>query len=193
MHPIGCVAQTKMNKRGKAVVEILVLLIVVVTTSVVVLLLVKGGVLSVRADAGDQPILNTEFIPFGRGGSLVIKEIKFCSYVDEEFNCLRELKDFTIGSDVHVWVLVESSPYDGNVMLVSNYQIKNPSGEIVLEVDESNNFHFDLISDDVEPVVFTNYFTTANGASLGEHTLNIIIENPLLNKKVIASRKFTLR
>jgi hypothetical protein len=77
--------------------------------------------------------------------------------------------------------------------LVENYRIRNPYGEIILDVDQKNNLHFDVSSKErVEMVTFKDYFKLGNDLPLGEYTLELVIENPLLDKKVVRSEKFVV-
>src|SRR3989344_3324579 len=121
-----------MNNRG-SVMEVLVLMIVVVLTSGVILLLVNTGIITVKAQS-NEPILNTEFIPLGREGSLVIKEFKFCENVDESYNCINEKNSFNLGDEVHFVFKVESSTYNRDILLVENYQLVDPAGKVLLNV-----------------------------------------------------------
>ena len=118
--------------------EILIFLIVVVLTSAVVLFLVQSGIVTVKADGEEVPILNAEFIPVGREGYVAIKEFQFCDMVDELYNCLGEKNTFQIGGEVHFRFVIESSTWNGEVMLVENYKLKSPTGEILLDVDEED-------------------------------------------------------
>src|SRR3989338_8011966 len=98
-----------MNNRG-SVMEVLVLMIVVVLTSGVILLLVNTGVITVKAQS-NEPILNTEFIPLCREGSLVIKDFKFCENVDEFYNCENPKESFARGDKIYFRFVVESRFY----------------------------------------------------------------------------------
>lgn len=182
-----------MKKRGRIAVEILVVLVVMIFTSALILVLVKSGVINVRSDVATEPILNAEFLPGGRIGSLAIEDFEFCDFVDDDFNCFNELRDFTRGQNVYVRFLVESTTYNGDVLLVRNYQIKDPSGEIILQVDQSNSYTFEVEGrEESERVVFADYFVLEDDTLLGEYTLNVIVENPLLEKRVTKSEKFRL-
>ncbi|MAG60540.1 hypothetical protein CL619_02020, partial [archaeon] len=65
-----------MNKKGKIVVTVLVVLGVILLTSAGMLMLIKTGMLSVKTSS--ESVLNTEYIPYQRTGSLAIKDFKFC-------------------------------------------------------------------------------------------------------------------
>jgi hypothetical protein len=182
-----------MNNKANAMLETMMLLVAVVVTSGVVLLLVNTGILEVRAQEVQPDVLNTEFIPLGRDGYLVLKEFKFCQYVDSSFACVNEGNFFVRGSDIYVLFLMESSPYNGEVMLVRNYQIRGPDGSVVLSLDEKNNYNFEQFSDkDKQSVAFADYFGTDGTDKVGEYTLDMVIENPLLNKKLTVNKKFML-
>jgi hypothetical protein len=76
-------------------------------------------------------------------------------------------------------------------MLVENYRIKGPTGELLLEVDESNNFNFDLTSNkETEDVTFKDFFIVNQGLPEGQYTMELFIENPLLTKKTTLVKKF---
>ena len=78
-------------------------------------------------------------------------------------------------------------------MLVENYQIKGPNGELLLGVDEKNNFNFDLISNEKkELITFKDFFVVGSDLSEGEYTLELIVNNPLLNKKTTLVKKFQM-
>lgn len=184
-----------MNKSGKVITEILVMMVVIVLTSAIILFLVQSGLITVKAE-GEQPqVLNTEFIPLGREGSLAVKDFKFCVYVDENYNCLSEkdgLKEgFFLGDEVHFFFVVESTTANGEIMLIENYRIKDPSGKVLIDIDAKNNYHFEMSSKDKqETVSFKDYFTLADNSESGEYTLELILENPLLNKKTTLIKPF---
>ena len=173
------------------ITEVLLFLITVMVTSGVVLLLVQQGILSVRADVLDEPLLNTEFIPFERGGELHITKILFCDAIDEQFTCEHETNLFKPGQNVYVLFVAQSSTSNHDIMLVRNYRLLNPGGSLLVESDEKNTYHIDITSDrDEEQVVFSNYFGLPQDAVVGEYTLDVIVENPLLQKKVMVRTTF---
>ena len=180
-----------MNKTA-SVLELLLLLVVVVITSAVVLFLVQSGMISVKA-VSNEPILNTEFIPLGREGSINLQEIKLCEFVDKDFHCFNEKKSFVPGDKVYLVFLVESSAYNGQIMIVRNYRLRNFQGDVILDIDAKNNYNFDLQSPkEKEFVAFADYFTTGKDYLPGEYTIDVILENPLLMKKITSSKKFTV-
>lgn len=173
--------------------QILAFLVVIAFTSGIVLLLVQTGTISVRAE-GEQPsVLNTEFLPYGREGYLVLKELKFCSFVDQKFRCFNEKEEFAGGENVYVVFLVQSSTYQGEIMLVRNYRLLDPLGRVLLDVDEKNNYHVEQASGrEMENVAFADYFTTGKDYAPGEYTLDVVIDNPLLVKTVTVKKRFTI-
>jgi len=183
-----------MNKKASVLIEILIFLVAAVFLSATILFLVKSGIIQTKSSYEEVNVLNTEFLPMGRGGTLALKQFDFCGNVDEKFNCFVTGEKFQPGDNIYVRFLVESSTYNGEIMLVRNYQIKDNNGEIILQVDEKNNYHFSLSSSkEKESIAFADFFTTSAGFSEGAYTLDVIIENPLLNKKITLSKKFVLQ
>ena len=182
------------GRKGSMVIEVLVFLVTIVLTSAVILVLVQKGVLTVRAESQEKTrILDTEFIPFGRGGELRIVNIQFCEIVDEQFHCVGEGNTFSRGERVYVLFNVESTTYNNDVMLARNYRLLNPSGNVVMEVEERNTYHIDVQTEkEREIVVFSNFFELSNDAEFGEYLLDVIVENPLLEKKVTVRVPFML-
>ncbi len=182
-----------MNKKGKVAMEILMMMITIVVTSAIIFLLIQSGLISVRAENSDVSVLNAEFIPMGREGYLTIQDFNFCDFVDPGYNCIGESDSFPLGSQVHFLFVIESSTYNGDVMLVENYRIKGPNGELLLEVDEKNNFHYEISSDETkEQVTFKDFFVVGEELPEGEYTLELFIENPLLNKKTTLIKEFKM-
>ena len=176
-----------MNKKA-TIAQLLGLLITVVLTSAGILLLVQAGIITVRAESTES-VLNTEFIPLGREGSLNLREFRFCGMVDAQLRCIEEKTSFKVGENVYVVFVVESSTYNGQVLLARNYRIKNPNGEVILDVDAKNNYNFDLHSGkEKELVTFADYFTLTD--EVGEYSLDVIVNNALLDKKITATKRF---
>ncbi len=173
--------------------EIVIFLIVVVLTSALVLFLVQSGIVTVKAESEDVSVLNAEFIPVGREGYLAIKEFQFCGAIDDLYNCLEEKSTFQVGEEVHFRFIVESSIWNGEAMIVENYRLKSPSGEVLLDVDEESNYHFNLQSaKKKEDIYFKDYFIINPGSEAGEYTLELVVENPLLNKKATLTKMFLI-
>jgi hypothetical protein len=178
----------KMDTKGRIATQILIMLVVVVLTSAIVFSLVRVGVIEVRQVEGAS-VLNTEFIPFMREGTLVIKEFKFCGLVDEEYRCLEEKELFEAGENIHFRFIVESSAVDGEMMLIENYKVEGPTGDMLLEVDEKYNTYVETESD---RIYFKDYLIGESEDQKGEYTMDLIVENPLLNKKVTLTKKFRI-
>lgn len=183
----------QINKRG-FMTEFLVLLVVIVFTSLTILLLVRYNLLQVKERNEEVQILNMEFIPYGREGTLVMKEFNFCQAVDEQFNCLSPPESFALGEEVHFQFQVESSTSSGQVRLVENYRLLDPSGTVILELDAKNNFNFVLESSGGEELIkMKDYFIVNPDSPEGEYTLELVLENPLLNKKVTLTKKVMIK
>src|SRR3989344_1402087 len=181
----------KVDKKGRIEVELFIVLITIVVTSAVMLLLVKSGTIEVKDDVITEPVLNAEFLPAGREGFLAVKDFAFCGYVDEDLNCIGRQEEFGKTENVYVWFVVESTVTDGQVMLLRNYKMSNPLGEVVLQAEQKNGYNFELSSSrNKENVVFGEFFVLGEDAIIGEYTLDIILEDLLLEKKITLTKKF---
>lgn len=166
-------------------------MIVVVATSALVLILVKTRTIVIRGDVSTEPILNTEFLPMGRAGYLALNEFDFCNFVDENFNCLNQQDEFYPSDDIYLRFVAESTVFNGEVIIVHNYRVKNPSGEVVLEAEQKSDFAFEMKSGrETELVVFSEYFNLGKEAQPGEYTVEMIVRNPLLDKEVTLVKEF---
>ena len=182
-----------MHTKGNVAIQVLLLLLTAVIASAVVLWLVQSGILTVKADNEEVPILNAEFIPVGREGTVAVKDFQWCLAVDDNYNCQQEISHFTLGQEVHFRFTVESSPYNGEVMLVENYRLKDPQEKVILDVEEKNNYQVDLQSErKTEAIAFQDYFVVYPGSEMGEYTLELIMVNPLLNKKTTVVQKISI-
>jgi len=182
-----------MRKKGRIEIEVFIVLITIVVTSAIILLLVKSGTIEVKDDVVTEPVLNAEFLPAGREGFLAVKDFAFCSYVDADLNCLSRQDEFGKTENVYVWFVVESSVMDGQVVLLRNYEMRNPMGELVLQAEQKNIYAVELNSGrNTESVAFGEFFVMGEDARVGEYMLDVIIENVLLNKKVTLTKKFQL-
>lgn len=178
------------SHQGNIAVKILSILVVAVITSVLVLVLVKTGIISVKGEHEPVEVLNMEFLPLRNVGNIDVKEFSFCQSVDETFNCIAK-SSFNFGEQVHFKYLVESAVFDGQVMVVKNYRIKSPSGQLLLDADSKDNFYVDVRSrKPAETITFKDYFTLLGTGETGEYTLELIIENPLIQKKATVVKKF---
>jgi hypothetical protein len=182
-----------MDKKARLVTEILAGLVLVAVISGVIFFLVQQGVVKVKSSSQEANVLNAEFLPYGREGSVVIKDFKFCNYVDANYVCLGEQSQFNFDSEIYFVFLAESSTYDHQIMLLENYRIKNPSGKIILDVGQKKNFNFEAQSaNEKEQVAFRDSFIVLPGQESGEYTLELVVENPLLDKKTTLSEMFTV-
>lgn len=182
-----------MNKKAAGITELIVLLIVIVVTSAAMLLLVKFNIITLKTDGAQEPVLNAEFIPYAREGTLVIKEFSFCRSVDDAYNCLGGGAVFIFDEPVYYRFGVESSTFNGDIKIVKNYRIKGPTGEVLLEVGNDQQYQFDVSSNnDKETVLFKDYFVIPSGLPAGEYTLELVVENPLLTKTTTLAQKFVV-
>ncbi|NQV91706.1 hypothetical protein HQ489_04490 [Candidatus Woesearchaeota archaeon] len=176
-----------LDKEGKIAVQLLTFLVVAVLSSAIMLTLVQTGVLSVRAD--NQPsLLDAEFIPVGRQGTLAIRSFDFCRSVDEKLNCVGKTEDFNINQEVHFRFVVETTTSYGQIQLVENYRIKDANGNIILNANTEDDFYFDLQTDQKQELVtIAEYFLISNP---GDYTLELIIKNPYLGKETTLTERF---
>ena len=65
------------NKHGKIELEILILIIILVVSGIISGL-IQAGILNVRPGMEQVSVLNAEFIPFTREGTLAISTFQFC-------------------------------------------------------------------------------------------------------------------
>ena len=185
--------KNKKMKQGKIATEILMVMITIVITSSIIFLLIQAGTIEVQGSSSGTSLLNANFLPMGRVGNVVIKDFVFCSYIDEEYNCLGESNEFYLGEEAYFRFVVETSTFNGQIMLVKNYRIKDANGKVLLEVDEKNNFNYDLQSEEtLEAVTFKDYFFVGEELEYGKYTLELIIRNPLLDKMSTLSQDFML-
>ncbi len=176
-----------LNKDGKLAVQLLTFLVVAVLSSAIMLTLVQTGVLSVRAD--NQPsLLDSEFIPVGRQGTLAITSFDFCRSVDETLNCVGKTEDFSVNQEVHFRFVVETTTSYGQVQIVENYRVKDANGNVILNADTEDDFYFDLETDQSQEfVTIGEYFLISNP---GEYTLELIVKNPYLGKETTLTERF---
>jgi len=181
-----------MNKSGGIVTQILIMLIVVVATSATVLILIQTGVLTVRADA-DTNILDSSFLPYAKEGHLLIKNFQFCTDIDARYQCLEPKDTFKIGEKVYFLVDLESSVTDGAVKLVKNYRIRGPDGKVMLEANAKNTLNFETKSvKEKERIKLKDYFIPVGKLPTGEYTIELTINNILIEQKVQLSETFEL-
>jgi len=183
--------ENNMHTRGRIEIELFIVLITMVVTSAVILLLVKAGTIEVKEEVVTEPVLNAEFLPVGKEGFLAVKDFAFCSFVDEDLNCLGRQEAFGKTENVYIRLVVESSVTDGQVLLLRNHRITNPLGEVVLQAEQKDAYALELQSSkNTESIIVADFFVLGTEAVPGEYTLDLILENPLLNKKVTLTKKF---
>jgi hypothetical protein len=186
--------QNKMNTKANVVTQIFVLLIIVVATSAVVLIFIKIGIIPPHPDNEQVEVLNTEFIPFEREGVVAISGFAFCNGVDSQFKCLTPTREFRLGQQIHFRFAVESSTSSNQVYLIENYRIRGPDNQILLDIEDENNFYVEKPSNKaMETVTFRDYFTVTQDQPTGEYTLELLITNPLLKKKTTLVERFEVR
>lgn len=182
-----------MHTKGRIEIEVFIILITIVVTSAIILLLVKSGTVEVKEAVVTEPVLNTEFLPSGREGFLAVKDFAFCGYVDAALNCFGRQEEFGKPENVYVWFVVESTTYNNQILAARNYRIRDPTGTVIFEADNKNTYNFELVSDkETEQVIFADYFVMGEDVIAGEYTLDVIVENPLLGKKVTLTKKFMI-
>jgi hypothetical protein len=180
------------QERSAVPFDILLFLAIVVITSAVLLSLLHFGILTLQ-DRADADLLNTEFIPFERDGTMIISKFEFCSEVDSTYTCINPKDVFRFGEQIHFRVLVRSDPVNSIIRLEENYRIIGPQSQIFLEVGDRDAFLFEKAAEgDAELVAIADSFTIDSTLPTREYTLELFIENPLLNKKTTISRTFTV-
>ena len=182
------------NKKGSVIIELLIILAVMAITSAVVLLLINSGVISLRTDYEPVQVLNTEFIPVGRAGHLAVREFSFCEGIDDQYICINQRDRFSFGEEIHFKFLLETSTADGQVLVVKNYKVKGPSGELLLDADAKDNFYFEIKSKKkLEIITFKDFFVLLGDGERGEYTLELLLENPLIDKRTTLVKKFVVQ
>jgi hypothetical protein len=184
------VGYIQMNVKANVAIKVLSILVIVIVTSALVLVLVRTGVVSVKAEHEPVNVLNTEFIPARNVGHLNIREFSFCSFVDDDFNC--DVKNsFNFGDEVHFKYIVDSTIFDSQLLVAKNYRIKGPSGELLLDAESKDNFYVDIRSEKKSELIsFKDFFTLLGDGDVGVYTIELIIENPLIEKRATLTEKF---
>lgn len=181
-----------MNKQGRVEFEILLMLITIVVTSAVLFTLVRAQVIEVKPQTEEVSVLNTEFLPYGREGVVVVKSFQFCGRVDEQFNCLNPKETFKRGEEVHFLFVVESTTVNGEIRLAENYRFGNAQ-KVFLNIDEKNTFNYELDSrKDTEEIKFKDYFIAGWDLTPGDYNVDLVMENTLLQKKATFSKKVSV-
>lgn len=185
---------SKVNKKANIAVEVLVFLIVVSLVSGTLLFLIQSNVIQVQGAAvQQQPILNANFIPSAREGSIAIIEFQFCDVVTQDYLCTQEKNTFANGDEVHFRFVVETSSYENSVVLFENYRLLDPTGEVILDVEDKKDLFFETrTTSSTEKVTFKDYFFAGYELESGTYTLELIIHNSILNKKATVIKTFEL-
>ncbi|MBT3298547.1 hypothetical protein HN385_06480 [archaeon] len=183
------------NKKGAIAIEALVVLVTIVITSSVIFTLVSLGVVGVDESSAvaQSDLLNTEFLGMGRSGQIVVDNFRFCSSNGALSGCLIESYYFYPGDEVHFFFEVESSTYADEIMIVENYELIGPDGGIILSVEAENDYYYEMESSkSTELVYFKDYFTLGSRSSSGEYTLNLYLNNPLIDKSTTLTKTFNV-
>lgn len=179
------------NSKGSVWLQVIVIVGVAALTTAIMLLLIHFDVLSPQAQEQQVNVLNAEFIPLERTGDLQIRQVDLCNYVDTKFNCYNKTELFQRDDNIYLRFLVESSVYQGEIMIARNYRVINPEGNIILDLEQQNSYTFRQESPkESQAVAFADYFTLGNNPQIGQYQIEIIVENPLLNKKVTIIKRF---
>jgi len=182
------------NRKGSIVIELLIILAVMAITSAVVLLLINSGVISLRTDYEPVQVLNTEFLPVGRAGHLAVREFSFCENIDRSYVCVNQKDRFNFGDEIHFKFVLETSTADGEVLIVKNYKIKGPNGALLLDADAKDNFYFEIRSKkERELITFKDFFILLGDGEKGEYVLELVLENPLIDKRTVLVERFMVQ
>ena len=180
------------NKKGEFAKEALLMLVTIAITSALVFSLVQFGFIEVSGQASNDDFLNAEFVPYERSGELTIRNFRFCDKTNSESGCLVEQNIFQLGEEVHFFFDVASSVYGGDLVLTENFRLIDPSGRILLEVNNQDNFNIERKSgENVEFISLKDGIFLDAKEIPGVYTLELIIENPVTNKKATLTKQFT--
>lgn len=177
-----------MNNKASVIVNIMVFLVIIVITSGILLLLLNVGVLKTKTST--ENVLNTEFLPGAREGTLGIASLQLCADV-VNYECIIEKDYFFTEDTVYFLAKVQTTSYNGEIQLIENYRLLSPSEKILVDADKKDNFHYALASNQNEEVVITDSFSLGGNSEVGEYSLEFVIENPLLGKEITITRTFT--
>lgn len=175
-------------KQAKIATEILIVLIIVVFTASLILFLVKSGVVTVE-EGQEVDFLNANYLAGGPTKEFSVKEIKFC-YNINNFVC-DETSTFEFGEEIHFLVQFESTVANGNIIIAENYNLIDPNGDVIFAA-EKEDFVFEYPSKKKsETLPFADSFTIDYGPD-GEYTLELLLENKILNQKIKVVEKFEI-
>ncbi|PIN73920.1 hypothetical protein COV20_02280 [Candidatus Woesearchaeota archaeon CG10_big_fil_rev_8_21_14_0_10_45_16] len=182
-----------LSKKGGLLVQVLVVLIVIILTSGLILYLVSSGVLTPDPARAEVDILNAEFIPLERTGTLTIKEFDMCEFVDEELNCFHKTSEFQRGTNIYLRALVESTVFGGQLSVGRNYRVVDSQGKVILELEDTNQRDFDYdLEGTKENLAFSDTLFFEDEVPAGDYELQLIVENQLTMKQATLTRGFRL-
>jgi len=182
-----------MPRKGSIAMELLLMLITIVITSAIIFTLVRADVIHVKPQTEEVSLLDTEFLPYPADNVLVVKDFQFCTAVAEDYSCQNPTTSFQKPSTVFFRFLAESSSVNGQVSYLENYLVKDPSGKVVLDVrDKALQFEQNT-SESTAKTYFKDYLLLENTDPVGKYTLEIVLENPLLGKKVTVAKEFEVK
>ncbi len=180
-----------------SVLSLLVALIIVLATSAGVFFLVRTGVLPVAPQQQGQeerlilPIQEAVQLP--KENALKITEIKLCEQVNLHLDCINEKTAFKRGETVYFTLLVETTVISNNVRLIANFGINDENGKPILAVEEQNEFPISAKSiGKTEQLRLQNSFTFEESDQPGAYILEIVVANPLINKKASKTKEFMI-
>ena len=181
-----------MNKKGEFAKEALLMLVTIVITSALVFSLVQFGLVNVDEQASNDDFLNTEFVPYNRGGELTIRDFRFCSKTNAASGCVIEQNIFQLGEEVHFFFDAATTVYGGDLVLAENYRLINPSGKVLLEINENEDFVFEKRSaESREAIHFTDFFYLGENELVGVYTIELVVRNPITSKEATLTKQFT--
>ena len=131
-------------KKAKLAVEILVMMIVAVLTTATLLYLIQAGVVEVKNNPNQQEVLDIDLFSVANQGYLDIREFEFCGGVNQNYQCAFPGNEFYLGDEVHFKFLVNINTFQDQIKLIENYRIKDNKGDVILDVDLSNNVRFKM-------------------------------------------------
>ena len=180
------------SNKGSVLVQVTVIVLVAALTTLVMLLLMNLGVFEEQPENEQVSLLNTQFIPLERGGDLQIRQIDFCKRVDTEFNCYTKTTSFVKGEDVYIRFLVETSAYQGQVLLVRNYRIVDPLGNVIQDLEQQNAYVYEEATPNQRSVAFADKLTFFADDLVGEYAIEMVVESPLLDKRVAIVKRIMI-
>ncbi len=182
-----------MPKQGKLEYELFVMLITIVATSAVIFTLVRADIIQIKPSSQEVNLLNVDFLPYPKEGTLLVKDFQFCEDVDERFECVEPKEQFKRGEEVHFRFVVETGSINRRVQLLQNYRIKGPDGTVLLEIDDNRNLLYDQeTAKETEKIYFKDSFITENSDPLGTYTVEIVIYNSLFDKRVTLKKEVVI-